>query len=333
MRTSRVLLNSIALAILVLVVFPSAAFAADTTTTTSSSPTKSQAILAFVSFGTAVLVIVIGLVFSFQYHKHLMALMRFAIKKGLSVGSTDVPAVEGAATPATGGTVASQDSVAVQGLEDGIKVLVPEKLEVGKRAVFKVVHLPGNGNGEAVTWQIVRKDAVGPALTWTGREFEHSFSEAGACTLTVTAAEENVEPYSADLNVAEPAAPAKPSDEASTTPSAVARAGASLQALFSMRNWARFVIVIFGVGAVSALLFGKIITSEGGIGLLGALLGVGATSAPDPAPGTTPAPTAGQTPAPAQNPAPGQAPAPAPAPGQAPAAPGADQPPPAPAAS
>jgi hypothetical protein len=48
---------------------------------------------------------------------------------------------------------------------------------------------------------------------------------------------------------------------------------------FVLKNWGRLVIVLFGVGVIAALMATAVISAEAGIGILGALLGVGATAA------------------------------------------------------
>lgn len=48
---------------------------------------------------------------------------------------------------------------------------------------------------------------------------------------------------------------------------------------FILKNWGRLVIVVFGVGVIAALMSTTVISAEAGIGILGALLGVGATAA------------------------------------------------------
>lgn len=47
---------------------------------------------------------------------------------------------------------------------------------------------------------------------------------------------------------------------------------------FVVKNWGRLVIVLFGVGVISALMATRTLSAEAGIGILGALLGVGATA-------------------------------------------------------
>lgn len=296
MRTWKALLIGTCAALVSLTLFPAAASAAADPVGTASTPlpTNSLTLLALVSFGVAVLVIMIGLFFSYSFHRRLISLMHYAIEKGLTVTSVDAASMDAAPQAAGGGSGPGQAQaapaarqVAVQGLDDGVKVLVPEVIEVGKKAVFKLVHLPGNGSAAGVSWHLTRTDGVGPALLWSGSEVEHTFAEAGTYELTVTPGEADAEAYSTKLNVTEPPVPKKPvrPTAVDSASSPAARVGASLQALFSMRNWARFVFTVFGVGTVAALMFAKIISSEGGIGLLGALLGVGATAGADPAPG------------------------------------------------
>ena len=74
-------------------------------------------------------------------------------------------------------------------------------------------------------------------------------------------------------------------------------ATAGLVLPFVMRNWSRFVVVVFGTGVVAALMFAGVITAQGGIGLLGPLLGVGAVTAATPEPAAPAAPTAPVPPA------------------------------------
>jgi hypothetical protein len=47
---------------------------------------------------------------------------------------------------------------------------------------------------------------------------------------------------------------------------------------FVLKNWGRLVIVLFGVGVIAALMSTRIVSAEAGIGILGALLGAGATA-------------------------------------------------------
>lgn len=74
-----------------------------------------------------------------------------------------------------------------------------------------------------------------------------------------------------------------------------ATATASAPALvipFVVKNWGRLVIVLFGVGVISALMATKILDAAAGVGILGTLLGAGAVSAT----------TGGTTDTPAQRP-------------------------------
>lgn len=59
---------------------------------------------------------------------------------------------------------------------------------------------------------------------------------------------------------------------------ATATASSSIALPFVIKNWGRLVVVIFGIGVVSALMAAKILDSTAGVGILGTLLGVGAVS-------------------------------------------------------
>lgn len=59
---------------------------------------------------------------------------------------------------------------------------------------------------------------------------------------------------------------------------------------FVIKNWGRLVIIIFGVGVISAVMAAKILDAAAGIGILGTLLGVGAVTATSGGSGDKPAP-------------------------------------------
>lgn len=116
--------------------------------------------------------------------------------------------------------------------------------------------------GADVTWLAEGGD---PNVA-TGAIFVTRFHKAGRYRVAATIAGSNggASTLSKDIIIGAPAG---------------ASAAPSIGLPFVMKNWGRLVVVLFGVGVISALMAATILDAAAGIGILGALLGVGAVTA------------------------------------------------------
>jgi len=221
---------------------PSGTSGGTTTTTTSSSgyhPWPAVLILIF-----AALLVVASLGFIYLYHRRLLNSIDQALAEGQTVGTVD-------------------DSIGVQGFranvatDSGIAIAGPADAVAGKPTKFSSTGIPA---GATISWTVEGVEA--DPTTATTADFTTTFKASGAATvkLAVTG-----QPAVAPLSVAVKNA------ATTTTPSVVFP--------FAVRNWGRLVVVIFGAGLIGALMVLNVISGEGGIGILGALFGVGAATA------------------------------------------------------
>jgi hypothetical protein len=201
----------------------------------------SEVIAAGVFVVAAVVVIAIGLVFARQYHERLLATIDLAVERGQAgpISTTNESALT--ETRTRGGAV--------------LGVTGPATVEVGQRATFEATGADEAGD---VTWSVEGGGAV--PSSGRGTTFDVTFSMPGRAELTVA----RTDGLTATAPVEVVAAP-RAEGEGVVLP-------------FVIRNWARLVVVIFGVGAISALMALGVLSAEGGIGVLGALLGIGGAS-------------------------------------------------------
>lgn len=209
----------------------------------SDSPIDtSRVVVAAVFIVAAIAVIAIGLYFAYGYHQRLLRSIDTAVQYG-----------------ATGPiSTSNEDSLAPRPRSMSVVGATgPPSVEVGQNVTYEAT---GTTEPSTVTWSI---EGGGPTPSGgQGASISVTFSQAG--TAVVTPTQEGLE--SVPLTVTVVARPAASSREGVVLP-------------FVIRNWARFVVVIFGVGAISALMALSVISAEGGIGLLGALLGIGGAAA------------------------------------------------------
>ena len=216
--------------------------ASTTTTTTTSGYHPVPAILILL---LAILVIAIALFFAYKYHKRVLKSVDAAVRGGHG-DQVDV----------------SNDDVGVQALsrvatDSGIAISGPAQAVVGEKVKFSST---GVEAGDTVSWTVEGTAAADPASAST-TEFETKFTKAGSATVTIAVAGK--------------------ADVAPLTVTVVANetAAARITLPFVVRNWGRLVVVLFGAGLVACLMVLNVISGEGGIGLLGALFGVGAATA------------------------------------------------------
>jgi hypothetical protein len=194
---------------------------------------------AIVILALTLLVIVLALGFSLIYHHRLLRSVDRAVAKGVVKSVTNVDV--------GGGAEVSRDS--------GITIAGPAEVTAGEAVTYRV-----EGGTSDLTWTIEGGGAQ-PA-TGAGGEFTTTFQTPGTATIGVDFT--GVTGQKAVTVKAPPAA---------------APAASGIVLPFAIRNWGRLVVVLLGIGIVAALMTLDVISAEGGIGLLGALLGVGAASA------------------------------------------------------
>ncbi|TFC87450.1 hypothetical protein [Cryobacterium sp. TMT4-31] len=170
-------------------------------------------------------------------------------------------AVKNGQTPKT-----TTDDAAIQGAEPAI--LGPDTGVPSTQLVFALMGVAGE-----VSW--VADGGLPPSGSGTG--FATTFDKAGRYKVSATYFDgDNVtKTLGKDVVIAAAEAPVSASSSGIALP-------------FVIKNWGRLVVVIFGVGVISALMSTKILDAAAGVGILGTLLGVGAVTATSGAGGDKP---------------------------------------------
>jgi hypothetical protein len=227
--------------------------------TTAANVALSNYYLAVLLLGAAVDVIIIALIFAFNYHAKLLTVINAAVTNNGQV---------------------------VLSHSEKVTPLGPEPTIAG----------PDTGNpSAALAFATQLVDALD--ITWTaeggtpdsgtGTGFVTSFDKAGTYMVSAKYTTSEGAPRSLDKKVIIEA------------PATVGAATATAIVLpFVIQNWGRLVIVVFGAGVIAALMSTGILDAAAGIGLLGALLGVGAVTATWGADGDKPAAPAQNQPPP-----------------------------------
>jgi hypothetical protein len=241
-----------------------AAPAADPTATTPTAGSNTQTtvqtgyhpIPAMLILLGAGVVIVACLLFLSRYHRRLLLTIDRAIA---------VNAGKGVTQPLT----TSEDSAfnTLLASTDDIKIKGPVAVVVGQEATFT---LEGITDPTGIEWSVSGVDA--DPTSGTGLSFTTKFSATGTANVSVAG------PSGTTTSTGVPVVATPPSP----------MGGIVLP--FVLRNWGRLVVVIFGAALVGTLMVLNAITSEGGVGLLGALFGVGAATAhtdPNATPGSS----------------------------------------------
>lgn len=246
-RGAKFVLGGAALGVLLGVVVAETAGAQTTSGVASASESSidaSRIWTAVVFVLASVSVIAIGLYWSYSYHRRLLGTIDAAIAKGV-VKKVDVENIDSLG-PRTRGS----KQIGVSG---------PSQAVAGEAVTFTAT---GIQDAAGVNWTVSGAGAT--PESGTGASIVVTFAGSGKATVAPHLSEHVSSPL--EVTVTEPPPPG--SAEGIVLP-------------FVLRNWARFVVVIFGVGAIAGLMALSIISAEGGIGLLGALLGIGGAAASD----------------------------------------------------
>lgn len=154
-----------------------------------------------------------------------------------------------------GQTVATTSDEVARGLGDDARIKGPTSGAPNEELLFGLV---GVESGKTINW-----GAVGATPSSQGGDtFTTTFTKAGRYTVKATV-EGLTESLTREVIIG------TATGNAASTPVTIP---------FVLKNWGRLVIVLFGVGVIAALMSTRIISAEAGIGILGALLGVGATA-------------------------------------------------------
>lgn len=210
--------------------------------------------LALLLLFASVLVVVLALGFALIYHAKLLRVIRMAVKAGAPVATQFAAAVEGQPVK----TKESRESVSPH-------IVGPR---VGTPADTLVFAIEGDANESTVSWTAEGADPSSAEKPC----FVTAFAKAGNYVVVATfnssddATTNRIE-YIISVGAADSARKQSASGAAAIT------------LPFVIGNWGRLVIVIFGVGVVGALMASAVIEEATGIGILGTLLGVGATAA------------------------------------------------------
>ncbi|MEV5071246.1 hypothetical protein MRBLMI12_002873 [Microbacterium sp. LMI12-1-1.1] len=193
----------------------------------------------------AIVVIVLALVFAWLYHRDAL---RTIEKLATTPGAPPVAIDSGAAVE--------------RGIHVGPAIIGSNVAHKDTAVMFTVEDL---ADGATVSW-----DVQGATIEEIdgGRTILATFAEDGTYKVraTVTDAggtETELEPK--QVTIQPPVAASAPAP--------------ALVIPFVVKNWGRLVIVLFGVGVISALMATKILDAAAGVGILGTLLGAGAVSA------------------------------------------------------
>lgn len=194
---------------------------------------------------SAIVVIILALAFAWLYHRDALRV------------------IEKLATTEGGPPVGIDSGAAVErGVRVGPAIVGGSTGQKDTALMFTVENLPDDAT---VAW-----DVEGATIERIdgGRTILATFAADGShkVAATVTQADGN----RIELEAKEVEIGPKPGAAASAPPIVIP---------FVVKNWGRLVIVLFGVGVISALMASQILDAAAGIGILGALLGAGAVSA------------------------------------------------------
>lgn len=220
-------------------------------TTAGSNATTVNNAMGVVALAVAFGFLALALGFSLLYHRRLLNTIDLAIKRGAKVSTRTDPALDGPHPDLQGREVVGESGISG-----------PDTATVGVAADFEVENYSSDDPTKPVTWSVeggnaLPKEGTGPSITFI-------FTEAGNATVTASADSKN--PITKKVAV-----------KAAAVPSTSEPGGIVLP--FVLANWGRLVVVTMGTGTVAALMTWGVISSDGGIGVIGTLLGAGAAAA------------------------------------------------------
>ncbi|AXH95443.1 hypothetical protein DV701_04250 [Ornithinimicrobium avium] len=203
--------------------------------------------LAWASLGLSALAVGVALIFMYAYHQRLIKVVEMWVRRGGQITATD-------------------DHVRDEGLAGAqaagfgiISDAENDSVEPGQVVAFQAT-----GVDDEKTNKVIWITAEGFPREETGPTFSSRAPTTG--TFTVTATADGEKPATITLTV-------KEKSGAQDAP------GPTVALPFAIRGWGGLVITILGLGIVAALMFAKVVSAEGGLAILGTLLGVGAGSA------------------------------------------------------
>ena len=220
-------------------------------TTATVNVALSNYFLALGLLVAAVVVIIIALGFALLYHARLLSTITAAVKTNREhLGTTS-------------------DDV-TKSLDLAPSIVGPDEGSEAGELVFAVRRVD---TAQAVTW---KAEGATPS-SGSGYSFVTTFNKPGDYEIHATLTDSSGTETALQKKVKIGATSSGPAASAIVLP-------------FVIKNWGRLVIIIFGVGVISALMATKILDAAAGIGILGTLLGVGAVTATSGGSGDKPAP-------------------------------------------
>ena len=194
---------------------------------------------------SAIVVIVLALVFAWLYHRDaLRVIEKLATTEGAPPVTID-----------SGGAVE-------RGIGVGPAIVGGGSGQKEAPLMFTVEHL---GDGATVAWEV------------SGATIDEI--DGGRTILATFAAEGDYEVRATVTEADGTEVPLASKRVKIAAPPVAAASAPAIAIPFVVKNWGRLVIVLFGVGVISALMATRILDAAAGIGILGTLLGAGAVSA------------------------------------------------------
>ncbi|CAN5302826.1 hypothetical protein BH11ACT4_BH11ACT4_10630 [soil metagenome] len=206
--------------------------------------TLSNYFLAVALLIAALLVIVIALRFALVYHTRLLRLLTLVVRKGNATVVTE-------SNDAVDRSIAPSEAPAA-------RVVGPGNGAPGSQLVFAL--------SDATPSDLKWSSTGGTPSTSTAPSYVVTYAKAGTYTVNAT------------YTLSSGGTTKEVSISREISIGAVPKS-ASITLPFVIKNWGRLVIVIFGVGVISALMAVKVLDAAAGVGILGTLLGVGAVTA------------------------------------------------------
>ncbi|WP_243075681.1 hypothetical protein [Microbacterium sp. SS28] len=219
---------------------------------TAANVALSNYYLALTLFIGAIVVIAIALTFAWMYHRAALTTIQKLAKSGKQAVTT------------------SSDDALTEGVDSEPAIVGSSAGTKGEDLMFTVTNL---ADGEIVTWDV------------SGATFNEV--DGGRTIVAQFASDGN---YKVRASITDKADVKRELEPKEVKIGAQATAPAPAIVIpFVVKNWGRLVIVLFGVGVISALMATKILDAAAGVGILGTLLGAGAVASTPGAPSETPA--------------------------------------------
>lgn len=228
---------------------------ASTSASTATGPPSGSQLepltrLAWGTLGLTLLGVVAVLIFLYAYHRMVLGIVATSVRRGQHVQAAHVPVL-----PGDGGVGVQSKEPKITSDLDGAQPAP------GQDVTFRLEGLSDGDDPATTTWASEHgSPAIGAGATFSSRA-------PGQGAWTVTATRDGQAPVTLELSVA------------STRGDGTVGSAPVVELPFALRGWGGLIVTIIGIGVVVALMFARVVSAEGGLGILGTLVGVGAVTA------------------------------------------------------